>query len=137
RRASSKCWTATRCAERAKALRPPSRPYRTACPHRSARPALWGGGPARGGAWVAPRLVPPLGSARGMGEALAALGTRFGLAALQRRHQAGVELQAPLAQQPAVGHLERQRVREGVLGLGEQPALVEELARLESAKAVP
>ncbi len=83
------------------------------------------------------RLLPQLGPARMMREALDTLVARLRPPALQRRDEAGVELVAALAQQPAIGHLERQRVREGVLGLGEQPQLVEELARLEPAEAVP
>ena len=41
----------------------------------------------------------------------------------------------PLLEQTAVGHLVRQGVLEGVLALGKEPRLVEELGRLEVRQA--
>ena len=53
----------------------------------------------------------------------------------QRLDNAGVQHPPPLLEQAAIGHLVREGVLEGVLPLGEQPRLVQELRRLEVREA--
>ena len=50
---------------------------------------------------------------------------------LQGLDNTGVQHPPPLLEETAIGHLVRQGVLEGVLALGEEPRLVEELGRLE------
>ena len=54
---------------------------------------------------------------------------------LEGLDDAGVQRPPPLLQETAVGHLVGQGMLEGVLALGEQARLVEELGRLEVRQA--
>ena len=56
---------------------------------------------------------------------------------LDRGHDLGVELAAPVLQQAPVGHLVRERVLEGVLQVREELRLVEELRFLQMGEPAP
>ena len=76
-------------------------------------------------------LLPHL-TAHGMvGEPFDVLDQPIRIGTFDRADDAGVKLLAPLFEQRAVGHFMRERVLEGVLGIREEPRLVEELRRLQ------
>ena len=107
--ASSKYPTASRWADRAMAFSPPAGSMPAPCP--TPRPA------GRGGPGVRP--APSAGPS----------GER-----LQGHDDAGMQRPPPLQQETAVGDLMRQGVLEGVLALGIEPRLVQELGRLEGCQ---
>jgi hypothetical protein len=61
----------------------------------------------------------------------ASRGQPVGRQRLQGRHYAGVQYPPPLLEEATVGHLVGEGVLEGVLPLGEQACLIEELGPLE------
>ena len=81
-------------------------------------------------------LVPHLSPHGMVGQAFDLLGHAVSGERLQGLDNAGMQHPAsPLQQQTAVGHLVRQGMLEGVLGLGEQAGLIQELCRLEVRQA--
>src|SRR5215470_5485653 len=66
-----------------------------------------------------------------MREAFDVLGEPIRMGTFDRADDPGVKLLAPLFEQGAVGHFMRERVLEGVLGIREEPRLVEELRCLQ------
>ena len=88
-------------------------------------------GPGTGLLAVGDGLIPylaPLGMVR---QAFDVLGHPVGRQRLESLDNAPVQPPPPLQQETAVGHLVRQGMLEGVVRLGEQPRLVEELGGLE------
>ena len=80
-------------------------------------------------------LVPHLASQGVVGQALDLLGQSVGIQLLQGRDNAGVQPAPSLLQEAAVGHLLGEGVLEGILDLGEEACLVEELGRLQMGEA--
>ena len=76
-------------------------------------------------------LVPHLTTQGMVRQSVDLLGQPVGIQLLQGRHNAGVQHPPPLLEETAVGHLVGEGVLEGVLPLGEQARLVEELGPLE------
>ena len=81
-------------------------------------------------------LLPHLAPERVVGQALDVLGEPVGVEALDGLDDPGVERAPALLEQAAVGHLVGERVLEGVLEVGEEARLVEELGGLEVGEAV-
>ena len=81
---------------------------------------------------VGDRLAPHLAPERVVDELIAMLGQRIGVAALDRLDEARVHAAPALVQQARVRDLVRQRVLEGVLGVGKETRLVDELRRLQA-----
>ena len=71
-----------------------------------------------------------------MGQALDVLREPLGVEALDGLDGPGVERAPAVLEEAPVGHLVGQRVLEGVLDVGEQARLVEELGRLEPGEAL-
>ena len=81
-------------------------------------------------------LVPHLAPQGMVGQPFDLLGHPVPGERLQGLDDAGVQRPPPLLEETAVGHLVGQGVLEGVLELGEQLRLVEELGRLQVRQAV-
>jgi hypothetical protein len=90
-----------------------------------------GHGPGSSLAAVGYSLVPYLTPQGVVGQSVHLLGQPVGIQLLHGHHNAGVQHPSPLLQQAAVGHLVGEGMLEGVLPLGEQARLVEELGPLE------
>ena len=80
-------------------------------------------------------LVPHLAPQGMVRQAFDLLGHPVPSERLQGLDDAGMQRPPPLLEQAAVGHLVGQGVLEGVLALGEEARLVEELGRLEVREA--
>ena len=80
-------------------------------------------------------LVPHLAPQGMVGQAFDLLGHPLGRERLEGLDNAGVEHPPPLLQEAAVGHLVGQGMLEGVLALGKEARLVQELGRLQVRQA--
>ena len=80
-------------------------------------------------------LVPHLAPQGMVGQAFDLLGQPVAGERLEGLDDAGVQRPPPLLEQAAVGHLVGEGVLEGVLALGKEARLVEELGRLEVRQA--
>src|SRR5262249_57073790 len=93
----------------------------------------WGGG----GGEVGQRLVQALAGAGVVGQPLDLLGGAVAGDRLDRLDDVGVERPPPLLEQAAVGDFVGERVLEGVLEVGKEARLVEELGGLQMAEPAP
>ena len=90
-----------------------------------------GAGPLAVGHGLVPHLAP-----QGMvGEPFDLLSSPVGRECLKHLYQARVQPPPPLQQKAAIGHLVCQSMLEGVLRLGEQAGLIQELCRLQVRQA--
>ena len=80
---------------------------------------------------VRDRLLPHLASPGVVGQPLDVFGQPAGIGALDGADDGGVEGVAPVLEQGAVGDFMGERMLEGVLGIREEPCLVEKLGRLQ------
>ena len=83
------------------------------------------------------RLVPHLTQERMVGEPLNLFDQPLTVKSLEGLHNAAVQLAPPFLQQTSIRHLVGEGMFEGVLQLGEEACLIEELGRLEVCKAPP
>src|SRR5262245_402395 len=81
-------------------------------------------------------LVPSFGPKRVMGEAIHVLVEAPGRTRFDSLHETEIERAALRPEDHPVRYLVSQRMREGVLEIGEQSCLVEELRRLETRQAL-
>ena len=81
------------------------------------------------------RLLPQLAPEGVMGEPLDVLAEPIPVQRLDRLHDARVHGAPARLRQTAVGHLVRQRVREGIFQLGKEIGLVQKLRRLQPRQA--
>ena len=80
-------------------------------------------------------LCPALASEGMMGEPVDLVGEAVTREGFQRLHDLCMQHPPPLQEEAAIGHLVREGVLKGVLALGKEPGLVEELGRLEVGQA--
>jgi hypothetical protein len=78
------------------------------------------------------RLLPQLTAQAVVREPLDLLSGGLGVAVFNRFDDPSVQLPTAIAQQAAICHLMGQRVLEGVLGIGKEACLVEELGGLQA-----
>jgi len=81
-------------------------------------------------------LLPRLAPERVVGQPLDVLPEPLGVAALDGLDRPGVESAPAVLKEASLGQLVSQRVLEGVLDVGEQARLVQELGRLQPGEAL-
>jgi hypothetical protein len=80
-------------------------------------------------------FVPHLAAPGMVGETFDLLGQTVGIALFEGLDNARMQHPPPLQQEAAIGHLVCQGMLEGVLRLGKQAGLIEELGRLQARQA--